>query len=54
MYGQVHLGACLSGMGTIHDGQVYQIDLPEVWSKQNVATLEILNVLVAVRFGQKL
>ena len=47
VHAQVHLNGCLSGMGAIYDGQVYQIDLPKIWSNQNIATLEMLNVLVA-------
>ena len=50
----VHLDACLTGMGAIHNNEIYQLDLPENWKNKNIATLEILNVLVAIRLWSKI
>ena len=53
VHGLVHLDACLTGMGAIHNNEVYQLDLPENWKNKNIATLEMLNVLVAIRLWSK-
>ena len=54
VHGMVHLDACLTGMGAIHKNGVYQLDLPKNWQNKNIATLEMLNVLVAIRLWSKI
>ena len=45
----VHLDACTTGLGTIHDGQVYALQLPPNLHHCNIAQLEKINILVALK-----
>ena len=45
----VHLDACPTGLGPIFDQQVYAMDLPDEWSCKNIAYLEMVNILVAIK-----
>ena len=46
---QVHLDACLTGVGGVWNGFVYALSLPTSLSNSNIATLEMLNILVALK-----
>ena len=45
----VHLDACPTGLGAIYDQQVYAMDLPREWGSKNIAYLEMINILVAIK-----
>ena len=45
----IHLDACPTGLGAIYDNQVYAMDLPQGWSSKNIAYLEMINILVAIK-----
>ena len=45
----VDLDACLTGMGAVCAEEVYTVSTPEQYQDANIATLEMLNILVAVR-----
>ena len=44
---QVHLDACLTGMGAVFGTQVYHVKTPVDLHSHNIATLEMFNILVA-------
>ena len=44
----VHLDSCPSGLGAIFDNQVYAMLLPDSWHDQNIAYIEMINILVAL------
>ena len=46
---QVHLDASLTGLGGIWHIQIYAITLPKNYHTTNIATLEMLNILVALK-----
>ena len=45
----VHLDACPQGLGAIFDNQVYALPLPVTYQELNIAYLEMLNILVALK-----
>ena len=45
----VHLDACPTWLGGIFDQQVYAMKLPCEWSSKNIAYLEMVNFLVALK-----
>ena len=45
----VRLDACPSGLGAIYDSQVYVMTLPTSWRDRNIAQLEMINILVALK-----
>ena len=45
----VHLDACTTGLGAIYENQVYALQLPNSWSQHNIAQLEMINILVALK-----
>ena len=45
----VHLDACPQGLGAIFDNQVYALPLPFTYHQLNIAYLEMLNILVALK-----
>ena len=45
----IHLDACPTGLGAIYDQQVYALPLSRVWQAQNIAYLEMINILVALK-----
>ena len=45
----VHLDACPHGLGAIFDNQIYALSLPVSYQQLNVAYLEMLNILVALK-----
>ena len=45
----VHLDACPQGLGAIFDGQVYTLPLLGTYQQLNIAFLEMLNILVALK-----
>ena len=46
---EIHLDACLTGVGGVCNNQVYHSILPEKFLNKNIAILEMLNILVAFR-----
>ena len=49
----VHLDACPSGLGAIFNNQVYAITLPSSWQGVNIAYMEMINILVALKVWHK-
>ena len=45
----VYLDACTTGLGAIYEAQVYALPLPEAWQNINIASLEMINILVALK-----
>ena len=45
----VYLDACPSGLGAIFDNQVYAMTLLNSWYDQNIAFIEMINILVALK-----
>ena len=45
----VHLDACSKGLRAIYDHQVYAMRLTQDWSSKNIAYLEMVNILVAIK-----
>ena len=45
----IHLDACPTGLGAIFDSQVYALPLPAAWHTENIAYLEMINILVALK-----
>ena len=45
----VYLDACPTGLGAIYDSQVYAMTLPPTWKGDNIAQLEMINILVALK-----
>ena len=45
----VYLDACTTGLGAIYNKQVYALPLPEHWQAANIASLEMINILVALK-----
>ena len=45
----VHLDACPQGLGAIFDNQVYALHLPAAYQHLNIAYLEMLNILAALK-----
>ena len=45
----IHLDACPTGLGAIYDQQVYALPLSSIWQTQNIAYLEMINILVALK-----
>ena len=45
----VYLGACTTGLGPIYETQVYALALPKHWQAVNIASLEMINILVALK-----
>ena len=45
----VHLDACPSGLRAIFDNQVYALPLRENWQDVNIAYIEMINILVALK-----
>ena len=50
---EVHLDACLTGMGASFDGKIYGAGIPEKFRKFDIAALEMLNILIATRIWAK-
>ena len=46
---EIHLDACLTGMGAVFGNEVYHIATPDFLKSDNIATLEMFNILVAIR-----
>ena len=46
---EIHLDACLKGMGAIFGSQVYHVKAPSYLEENNIAVLEMFNILVALR-----
>ena len=45
----VYLDACTTGLGAIYEAQVYALPLPKEWQTVNIASLEMINILVALK-----
>ena len=45
----VYLDACTTGLGAIYEKQVYVLLLKEHWQAANIAALEMVNILVALK-----
>ena len=45
----VYLDACTTGLGAIYEAQVYALPLPKAWQNINIASLEMINILVALK-----
>ena len=50
---QVHLDACLSGIGGIFDNKVYQAKFPSQFQIYNIVALEMANILIALKIWVK-
>ena len=50
---QVHLDACLSGLGGQYGDWVYSLPLPDNFSNLHITQLEMLNVIVALKVWAK-
>ena len=50
---EVHLDACLTGVGASFDGKIYEADIPEKFKKFDIAALEMPNILIATRVWAK-
>ena len=50
---QIHLDACLTGLGGVFNNMVYSIPVPKGYNGYNIAHLEMVNVVVALKiWGQ--
>ena len=47
--GEIHLDACLTGVGAIFGNEVYKAKIPPLFKECHITALEMLNILVAVR-----
>ena len=47
--GEIELDACLEGLGAIYNNQVYAVSLPKGYMNMDIAHLEMLNILLALR-----
>ena len=45
----VYLDACTTGLSAIYEKHVYAFSLPEHWQAVNIASLEMINILVALK-----
>ena len=45
----VYLDACTTGLGAIYEAQAYALSLPKHWQAANIASLEMINILVALK-----
>ena len=45
----VYLDAWTTGLGAIYEVQVYALPLPKEWQTANIASLEMINILVALK-----
>ena len=50
---EIHLDACLTVVGAVFKNQIYQAKLPEEHKQLDIAALEMLNILVALRLWAK-
>ena len=48
-HSEVHLDACLTGLGGAHGNMVYALPIPKGYLHYNIAHLEILNIIVALK-----
>ena len=46
---QVHLDACLSGVGASFESMVYALPIPKNYKNYNIVHLELLNIVVALK-----
>ena len=46
---EVHLDACLTGLGGSYESMVYALPIPRDFMNYNIAHLEILNIIVALK-----
>ena len=46
---EVHLDACLTGLGGSYESMVYALPIPKDFMNYNIAHLEILNIVVALK-----
>ena len=46
---EIHLDACLSGIGAIFGNKIYHLHIPGNMCHFDIAALEMINILVAVR-----
>ena len=46
---ELHLDACLTGMGGIFENQCYALPLPKNFNQYSIVHLEMLNIVVAVK-----
>ena len=49
----VHLDACPYGLDAIFDSQVYALEVPQQYHHVNIAYLEMLNIIVALKVWHK-
>ena len=48
-HSEVHLDACLTGLGGAYGSMVYALPIPRGYINYNIAHLEILNIVVALK-----
>ena len=46
---EVHLDACLSGLGASFESMVYALPIPRNYKNYNIVHLELLNIVVALK-----
>ena len=46
---QVHLDACLTGLGGHFDSMVYALEIPMGYNKYDICQLEMINIVVALK-----
>ena len=48
-HSEVHIDACLTGIGGSYESLVYALPIPKGYMNYNIAHLEILNIVVALK-----
>ena len=48
-HSEVHLGACLTGLGGAYNSMVYALPIPKGYLDNKITHLEILNIVVALK-----
>ena len=48
-HSEIHLDACLTGLGGSYQSMVYALPIPKDFMSYNIAHLEILNIVVALK-----
>ena len=49
VFATIELDACLTGFGGVFDNIVYHLPIPKNFKNYNIAQLELLNILVAIK-----
>ena len=49
VFDTIELDACMTGCGGVFDNMVYHLPIPKNFKNYNIAQLELLNILVAIK-----